>query len=69
MTYTLGSKNTATHTLGSKNTATYTLDSVTLLDSFLLMESGSKLLLETGDSIILDDSVPAASTYTLTTKN
>jgi hypothetical protein len=58
-----------TYTKLSANSATWTNITETLFNSFLLLEDGSYLLHESGDKIILDQSIPSPAPWTKTTKS
>ena len=53
----------------NKNSASWGNSSKTLFQEFLLKEDGGYLLLETGDKIILEQSIPSIPTWTNASKN
>lgn len=48
---------------------TWSKSSKSLMDSFILLENGGYMLLESGFKIILEQSIPSAPTWTKLTKS
>lgn len=69
-TYTNQTKNTSSYSNTTKHSSSYTNVPRPFIESFLLLENGGYMLLETGDKIILEQSIPSyVPIYTFTTKH
>lgn len=69
MSWTNTTKHTSSFSKQSKNSSTFSNMARSLVNQFLLKEDGGYLLLETGDKIILEQSILSPYPWTNLTKN